>query len=105
MSTINDNVESLTKRIEELSPVRRALLDKLLKAKGLETTPGSTKIQRRVKADFTPLSFAQQRMWVLNQLDPTNPAYIMPDAVRLQGTLDIAALQESFEEIVRRHDI
>jgi amino acid adenylation domain-containing protein len=105
MSTINHNVESLTKRIEELSPVRRALLDKLLKAKGVGTTPSSTRIQRRVKADFTPLSFAQQRMWVLHQIDPTNPFYIMPDAVRLQGTLDISALQLGFEEIVRRHDV
>jgi amino acid adenylation domain-containing protein len=105
MSTINHNVESLTRRIEELSPVRRALLDKLLKAKGVGTTPDSTKIQRRVKADFTPLSFAQQRMWVLYQLDPTNPSYVMPDAVRLQGMLDVSALQQGFEEIVRRHDI
>ena len=104
MST-NHNVESLSRRIEELSPVRRALLDKLLKAKGVGTTPESTRIQRRVKADFTPLSFAQQRMWVLYQLDPTNPSYVMPDAVRLQGPLDISALQQGFEEIVRRHDI
>jgi amino acid adenylation domain-containing protein len=105
MSTINHNVESLSKRIEELSPVRRAVLDKLLKAKGVGTTPRSTRIQRRVKADFTPLSFAQQRMWVLHQLDPANPSYIMPDAVRLQGPLDISALQQVFEEIVRRHDV
>lgn len=105
MSTINHNVESLNKRIEELSPVRRALLDKLLKAKGVGTTPSSTRIQPRVKADFTPLSFAQQRMWVLYQLDPTNPSYIMPDAVRLQGRLDVSALQQGFEEIVRRHDV
>ncbi len=105
MSTINHNVESLTRRIEELSPVRRALLEKLLKAKGVGAAPPSTKIQPRMKADFTPLSFAQQRMWVLYQLDPTNPSYVMPDAVRLQGRLDISALQQGFEEIVRRHDV
>jgi amino acid adenylation domain-containing protein len=104
MST-NHNVESLTRRIEELSPVRRALLDKLLKAKGVGAAPQSTKIQPRVKADFTPLSFAQQRMWVLYQLDPTNPSYVMPDAVRLHGKLDVSALQQGFEEIVRRHDV
>lgn len=105
MSTINSDVESLTKRIEGLSSARRSLLDRLLKAKGVGTTPRINKIQRRAKTDFTPLSFAQQRLWVLHQLDPTNPAYIMPDAVRLQGPLDLSALQQGFEEIVRRHDV
>jgi hypothetical protein len=104
-STINSDVESLTKRIEGLSSARRSLLDRLLKAKGVGTTPRINKIQRRAKTDFTPLSFAQQRLWVLHQLDPTNPAYIMPDAVRLQGPLDLSALQQGFEEIVRRHDV
>jgi amino acid adenylation domain-containing protein len=104
-TTINYDVESLSKRIEELSPVRRVLLDKLLKAKGVGTQARSNKVQRRVKTDFTPLSFAQQRLWVLHQLDPANPSYIMPDAVRLEGQLDISALQQGFEEIVRRHDV
>jgi amino acid adenylation domain-containing protein len=104
-STINYDVESMTKRIEGLSPERRSLLDRLLKAKGVGTTSWPNKIQRRGKSDFTPLSFAQERMWVLHHLDPTNPSYIMPDAVRLQGPLDVSALRQSFEEIVRRHDV
>ena len=51
-----------------------------------------------------PLSFAQQRLWVLDRLEPGNPTYNMPAAVRLTGTLDISALDRSLNEIVRRHE-
>ncbi|GHO82466.1 non-ribosomal peptide synthetase/type I polyketide synthase [Dictyobacter formicarum] len=52
-----------------------------------------------------PLSFAQQRLWFLDQLAPGNPSYNIPLRIRLQGTLDIAALQLSLQEIVQRHAI
>ncbi len=51
-----------------------------------------------------PLSFAQQRLWVLDRLEPGNPTYNMPTAVRLTGSLDIPALNQSLNEIVRRHE-
>ena len=51
-----------------------------------------------------PTSFAQQRLWFLDQLEPGNPAYNMPAAFRLVGPLDVAALEQSFNEIVRRHE-
>lgn len=103
--TINRDTESLTKRIDGLSPEKRAALEKLLRAKGLKTATQPMKIRRREKSDFTPLSFGQQRLWVLHQLDPANPSYNMPDAVRLEGALQVAALKQTFEEIVRRHDV
>jgi amino acid adenylation domain-containing protein len=52
---------------------------------------------------FLPLSFAQQRLWFLYQLTPQNPFYNIAAAIRLTGTLDQAALEQSFQEIVRRH--
>ncbi|HKS08030.1 MAG TPA: amino acid adenylation domain-containing protein [Pyrinomonadaceae bacterium] len=52
-----------------------------------------------------PLSFAQQRLWFLHQMDPSNAAYNMPLAFRLSGHLDVDALQWSLDEIVRRHEI
>jgi amino acid adenylation domain-containing protein len=51
-----------------------------------------------------PLSFAQQRLWFLDQLIPNNPFYNVPFALSLTGTLDIAALEYTFQEIIRRHD-
>ena len=50
-----------------------------------------------------PLSFAQERLWFLDQLDPGTSAYNIPAALRLRGTLDLPALAASLEEIVRRH--
>ncbi len=53
--------------------------------------------------DLLP-SFAQQRLWFLDQLSPGSPAYNMPAALRLTGRLDRAALARSLSEIVRRHE-
>src|SRR5262245_51948427 len=50
-----------------------------------------------------PLSFAQQRLWFLDQLQPSSPTYNLLAAFRLQGTLNMALLQQSFNEIIRRH--
>jgi alpha-ketoglutarate-dependent taurine dioxygenase len=50
------------------------------------------------------LSFAQQRLWFLDQLEPGSNAYNMGSAVRLQGTLDLSALEQSFREVIRRHE-
>ncbi|MBE9224525.1 amino acid adenylation domain-containing protein [Phormidium sp. LEGE 05292] len=52
-----------------------------------------------------PLSFAQQRLWFLDRINPGNPFYNIPGAVHLKGSLNIAALKQSFNEIVRRHEI
>lgn len=51
-----------------------------------------------------PLSFAQQRLWLLDRLEPGSPAYNVRCAYRLEGTPDVAALKKSCHEIIRRHD-
>ena len=51
-----------------------------------------------------PLSFAQQRLWFIDQLDPGNSVYNFPAAVRLKGPLNLVALKQSLNEIVRRHE-
>ncbi|SMC29902.1 amino acid adenylation domain-containing protein, partial [Andreprevotia lacus DSM 23236] len=51
-----------------------------------------------------PLSHAQHRLWFLDQLEPGNPFYNIPNAMRLCGNLDIDALQSALDEIVRRHE-
>ncbi len=51
-----------------------------------------------------PLSFSQERLWFLSQLQPESPAYNLPTAVRLRGKLDVAAFTGALQEIVRRHE-
>jgi amino acid adenylation domain-containing protein len=51
-----------------------------------------------------PLSFAQQRLWFLDQLEPGSPLYNNPAAVRLRGDLNVPVLEQSFNEIIRRHE-
>jgi acyl-CoA synthetase (AMP-forming)/AMP-acid ligase II/acyl carrier protein len=52
-----------------------------------------------------PLSFAQQRLWVLDQIEPNNPLYNFPTPMRLRGTLNVAALESALNGIVARHEI
>ncbi|PKD39522.1 non-ribosomal peptide synthetase, partial [Methylomonas sp. Kb3] len=56
------------------------------------------------RPDAIPLSFSQQRLWFLDQLEPDSPFYNIPVALRLSGPVNIAALQKSIQEIVRRHE-
>ncbi|HSF43444.1 MAG TPA: amino acid adenylation domain-containing protein, partial [Thermoanaerobaculia bacterium] len=53
---------------------------------------------------FLPLSFGQQRLWLLHQMDPGSPAYNMPFGFRLNGPLDVPALAASLTEVARRHE-
>jgi amino acid adenylation domain-containing protein len=52
-----------------------------------------------------PLSFSQQRLWFLDQLDPGSSTYNLFSAYRLEGHLDVFALEQSFNEILRRHEV
>src|ERR1051325_7565776 len=54
---------------------------------------------------YYPLSFAQQRMWFLDQMEPGTSTYNMPTALRLSGELNVRALEQSLNEVVRRHAI
>lgn len=56
------------------------------------------------RSENLPLSFAQQRLWFLDQLIPNNPFYNIPLALNLTGSLNQAALEQTFNEIVRRHE-
>jgi amino acid adenylation domain-containing protein len=59
----------------------------------------------RVSQDAnSSLSFAQQRLWFLDQLEPDSSTYNIPSAMRLQGNLNVPALEQTLNEIVRRHE-
>jgi alpha-ketoglutarate-dependent taurine dioxygenase/acyl carrier protein len=62
-------------------------------------------IVRTIGVKQAPLSFAQQQLWFLDQLEPGNAVYNIPLAVRISGSLHVAALKKALAEVVRRHDI
>jgi amino acid adenylation domain-containing protein len=83
--------EELSRKIEEA-----------MKAGKRDEAPPLIKVSREEK---TPLSFAQQRLWFIDQLDPGKAVYNMPGAMRLKGVLDLDALERSVNEIFRRHEV
>ncbi|MEN8221395.1 MAG: condensation domain-containing protein, partial [Pseudomonadota bacterium] len=52
-----------------------------------------------------PLSFAQERLWLLHQLEPDSPIYNKSIIQRLKGPLNVVALEQSLKEILRRHEV
>src|SRR4029079_12583469 len=55
-------------------------------------------------AETFPVSFAQQRLWFLSQLEPDNPSYNLPQILRLKGELNVDALEEPINAIIARHE-
>ncbi|HKG80667.1 MAG TPA: condensation domain-containing protein, partial [Pyrinomonadaceae bacterium] len=100
-------MNSITDRVAELSPAKRQLLLQRLnkeaagQARARAEAPAFVPVERN--GDL-PLSFAQQRLWFLDQLEPGNPFYNITKAVRLTGSLNAVALERSLNEVVRRHE-
>jgi acyl carrier protein len=84
-------VSSLSRSIEQLRLTEKQLI--------------APPIVPRGEVDQIPLSFAQQRLWFLDQLEPNNPFYNVPAGVRLNGELNIEALERTLSEVVRRHEV
>ncbi len=61
-------------------------------------------LRKRERTGPLPLSFAQQRLWFFDQLEPNSASYNIPIVLQINGTLDIAALESSLADVVRRHE-
>lgn len=97
-------MSEIPERISNLSSAQLELLTERLQKNRRGKTDQHV-IRRRVNRDAPAvLSFPQQRMWILHQLEPNSSALNTAAAVRLRGPLDVAALQRSLLEIVRRHE-
>jgi myxalamid-type nonribosomal peptide synthetase MxaA len=95
----------LDTRRSGLSDAKRALLARLARGEAPPARAERSAIPRRPAGAEVPLSFAQQRVWFIDQLDPESAAYNMSAALRLEGALDRHALERSFDEILRRHEV
>src|SRR3972149_5366848 len=93
----------LAERRTQLTDEKRILLEKRLR--GQTTNALQAAIPRAPRQQRVPLSFAQQRLWFLDQLEPGRPFYNIPAAIRLPGRLDVTALARSLNEVIRRHEI
>ncbi len=95
---------SINERIANLSPAKRALLEQHLQTQNTHHVAAQT-IPRQPAALSYPLSFGQQRHWLIQQLEPENRAFYTCVAWQLTGLLNIDALTRSLGEIVSRHAV
>ncbi len=94
-------MDPLADRLARLSPQQLALL--MQRARALAPA-AATAIPRRTGPGPWPLSFAQQRLWFIQQLDPRGTAYNEVRATRLDGVLNADALQRALDTVVERHE-
>jgi amino acid adenylation domain-containing protein len=96
---VNDD---LRERIAELSPAKRALLERRLRQQ--KSPLPETAIQPGQPGDPRPLSFAQESLWLQEQIDPGSPAYNCPFAFEMHGDLSPAVLEQALTALVERHE-
>ncbi|MDJ0429704.1 non-ribosomal peptide synthetase [Rhodococcus qingshengii] len=83
-------------------PEIRELATALDTSAGAKALPPITAVDR---PERIPLSYAQARIWFLNQMDPGSPAYNVPAAISLDGALDVPALEAAVLDVIERHEI
>uniref|UniRef100_UPI00140BE72A non-ribosomal peptide synthetase n=1 Tax=Pseudomonas akapageensis TaxID=2609961 RepID=UPI00140BE72A len=96
-------MQNLIASLKDLAPEKRKALAALLKKKGIDLF-AQMPINPADRSLPLALSYAQQRLWFLTQLEPANSAYNIPGALRLRGRLDQDALQKVFDGLVARHE-
>jgi len=116
----NNEIEQLLQQILQGKKASAAVIDRLsdmapatpLKPQTVEVTPEPalagnqvSKISRRSENGHPPLSFAQERLWILDQFQPGNIAYNVFRPIPFSGPLNVAALKRSLEQLVQRHEV
>lgn len=104
MSSADGLPPELARRLRELPPEKRAWLERKLRQSefALDLKPSLT---RRESPATAPLSFAQERLRFLWELEPESPAYNRPTFLRLTGRLDATALEQALNGLTRRHEV
>ncbi|MFN8443076.1 MAG: amino acid adenylation domain-containing protein [Caldilineaceae bacterium] len=95
-------MDDLKARLETLSPEERARLEHTLF--NFAAPPPVQRIVRRAPSAQPLLSFAQQQLWLIQQVTPDYVFYNMPNALRLWGSVNLNALQAALDGICQRHE-
>ncbi len=98
-------MSNISERIAALSPEQKALLERRLHQRKLNNLKSQTEIKPQKKSDETTLSYAQERLWILQQLQPELPLYNEINLFKLTGSLDISLLEKSFNQVLQRHQV
>src|SRR5260370_4611915 len=92
--------------LSHLSDAKRILLEKYLSGSGVRSSEGKPQITPRPRGNMAPLSLAQEQVWLHGQIAPPGvPVYNETLTIRRSGPLNLAALERTFAEIIRRHVI
>ncbi|MBZ4423368.1 condensation domain-containing protein, partial [Myxococcus sp. RHSTA-1-4] len=86
------------------APTLAQLAPRIEEARRQSTSATPPPLLPAPRSGSLPLSFAQQRLWFLDQLQPGSVQYNMPTALRVEGALDVTILESAFTELVRRHE-
>ena len=95
----SESSKKLAERLSQLSPAKRALMEKRLGGE-LSQSDKSFTIPKATDQKLLPLSYAQQRLWFMEQLEPGSSLYHIPSAMRIKGNLNIQALENLFRPLL-----
>jgi amino acid adenylation domain-containing protein len=99
-------LSGLSQKQRDLLLLRLSRVGKELEARQTQSPSSPPQLIKPVpRTGDLPLSYAQQRQWFLQQLEPGTSAYNMPNAVHVRGALDVGALERAVTEVVRRHEV
>jgi Condensation domain/TubC N-terminal docking domain len=97
--------DALTPRLKSALADRKAEIITFLHAGNQSIESTVAQIPTADRTQNLPLSFSQQRLWFLDQIEPNSSSYNIPEAVQLTGALNIAALQQALDAIVAHHEV
>src|SRR5437870_5470711 len=104
-SFVKAPLDLLADQIANLPAEKRALLELRLRQNKSANVAVEQIIPRRAAGDPAPLSFAQQRLWFLDQLQPESSFYNISRSLGLEGVLNLEALRKSLSSILDRHEV
>jgi fengycin family lipopeptide synthetase B len=97
------DTNTTTRSRDSLSEAKRLLLEKRIKGQ-VKPAGSRNAIRKAGGGPVYPMSFAQERLWFMDQLEPGKAFYNIPTAVLVSARLDVAVLEQTFTEILRRHE-